>query len=82
MIIQVNNHPTLDTTTMLFSDHEDGTNENLVEDYHRAPLIKCTANKYLTLRLFTYGKKYERVIHNGHQNDRHRLNKRILYNNE
>ena len=73
MIIQVNKHFMLDTTTTLFSDHEEGTNECLVEDDHRATLIKITANKYLTLRLFTYGKIYERrVIHNRKQSDRHR----------
>ena len=83
MVIQVNKHFMLDTTATLFSDHEDGINESLVEDDHRATLIKCIANKYFTLRLFTYGKKYERkVIHKGKQSDRHRLNKLILFNNE
>ena len=82
MIIQVDNYFMLDTTAMLFADHENGTNKSLVEDDHRATLIRYTANKYFTLRLFTYGKKYERVIHNGKYSDRHRLNKLILFNNE
>ena len=83
MIIQVNKHFMLDSTSTLFSDHEEGTNECLVEDDHKTTLIKFTANKYFTLRLFTYGKIYERkVIHNGKQSDRHRLNKLTLFNNE
>ena len=83
MIIQVNEHFMLDSTAALFSDHEEGTNEILVEDNHGAVLIKCIADKYLTLRLHTYGKIYERkVIHNGKQSDRHRLNKLTLFNNE
>lgn len=44
----------------------------LVEDGHSATLIKCTANKYFTLRPFIYRKEYERVIHNGKQSNRHR----------
>ena len=83
MIIQVNKHFVLDTPTMLFLDHEDGANENLVEDDHKVKLVKGTANKFFTLRLFTYGKKYEKkVIRNGKQSDRHRLNKLVLFNNE
>lgn len=83
MIIQVNKYFMLDTTASLFTDHEDGANESLVEDDHKTTLIKCTANKFFTLRLYTYGKKYEKkVIHQGKQSDRHRLNKLILFNNE
>ena len=82
MVIQVNKHFMLDTTATLFSDHEDGINKSLVEDDHKATL-KCIANKYFTLRLFTYGKKHERkVLDKGKQSDRHGLNKLILFNNE
>jgi hypothetical protein len=58
MIIQVCPHFSLDSTNELFPKHEEGLNEIILKDDHRTGLIKCVADKYLTLRLFTYGKKY------------------------
>jgi hypothetical protein len=83
MIINVCHHFTLDTTVDVFADHEEGDNELLIEDDHRTKLIKCTADKYFTLQLFTFGKKYTKeVVNEGKQSDRHGLNKLILFNNQ
>ena len=80
MILNVCHHFALDTTIDLFPDHEDGANEILVEDDHKTKLVKCIADKYFTLRLFNYGKKYTKEIANeGKQSDRQRLNKLILF---
>ena len=58
-------------------------NESLFEDDHRVKLIKYTADKYFTLRLFTYGKRYcEKVIQNGRASDRYLLSKIILFKNQ
>ena len=83
MIIKVCQHFTLESTLPLFTDHEDGDNEAVVEDDHKTQLTKRVAEKYFTLRLFNYGKKYTReIVNKGKQSDRHRLNKLILFNNE
>jgi hypothetical protein len=83
MIVEVCRHFMLDTTVDLFADHEDGDNEILVEDDHKTKLIKFTADKYFTLRLFTFGKKYNKeIVNGGKQSNRHRLSKLILFNNE
>ena len=83
MIINVCHHFTLDTTVDIFTDHEEGDNELLVEDDHRTKLIKYTADKYFTLRLFTFGKKHtNQVVNEGKQSDRHRLNKLTLFRNQ
>ena len=58
MIQNVCHHFALDTTIDLFPDHEDGANEILIEHDHKTKLVKCIADKYCTLRLFNYGKKY------------------------
>ena len=83
MIVEVCCHLMLDTTIDLFVDHEDGDNEILVEDDHKMKLMKCTVDKYFTLRLFTFGKKYNKeIVNGGKQSDHHKLNKLILFNNE
>ena len=83
MIVNVCQHFTLESTLPLFADHEDGDNEAIVEDDHNTQLTKRVADKYFTLRLFDYGKKYTReIVNNGKQSDRHRLNKLTLFNNE
>ena len=83
IIIQVCQHFSLDSTKELFPDHEEGLNEILFEDDHRTKLTKCVADKYLTLRLFTYGKKYTKEIANqGDQSIRHKFNKLILFKNQ
>jgi hypothetical protein len=83
MIIKVCQHFTLESTLPLFTDHEDGDNEAVVEDDHSTQLTKRVADKYFTLRLFNYGKKYTReIVNKGKQSDRHRLNKLTLFNNE
>ena len=83
MIIKVCHHFSLDTTIDLFSEHEKGMNEVVVEDEHTTKLIKCIADKYFMLRLYNMGKKYTReVINGGKQSDRHRFNKLTLFNNQ
>ena len=64
MIINVSHHFAIDSTVALFTDHEDGDNEAVVEDDHRTQLTKFVADKYFTLRLYNYGKKYTREIVN------------------
>lgn len=82
MIINVCQHFALESTLALFADHDDGDNEAVVEDDHRTQLTKRVADKYFTLQLFNYGKKYTMEINNkGKQSDRHRLNKLTLFNN-
>lgn len=83
MIIQTCQYFSLDSTKELFPDHEEGLNEMLLEDDHRTKLTKCVADKYLTMRLFTYGKKYTKEIANhGNNSIRHKFNKLILFNNQ
>jgi hypothetical protein len=81
--MNVSHHFTLDTTVDVFTDHEDGDNELLIDDDHRTKRIKCTANRYFMLRLFTFGKKYiEQIVNKSKQSDRYGLNKLILFNNQ
>lgn len=83
MILQVCRYFSLDTTKKLFSDHEDGFNELLLEDDHSTQLTKFVADKYLTLRLFNFGKKFTKeIVHKGKQSVRHSLNKLILFSNQ
>ena len=73
----------LTDSTKIFQDHEMGLNENLFEEDHRSTLIKSIAERYFTLRLFTYGKRYNNsVVKNGQPGDRHKLTKLILFRNE
>ena len=81
MIINVCQHFTLDSSFELFGDHEDYDNEFLAED-HRSNLIKRVADKYFTLRLFNFGKKYvKEIVNEGKQSDRHLFNKIALFKN-
>ena len=81
MIVSVFQHFTLDSTSKLFTDHEDDDTEILVDD-HRTNLMKRVADKYFTLRLFNFGKKYvNEIVNNGKQSDRHLFNKITLFNN-
>ena len=83
MIVNVCHHFALESTIRLFADHEDGENEMLVEDDHRTKLLKFVADKYFTLRLFNFGKKYSKeIIYDEKQSDRHCLNKLILFKNQ
>ena len=71
MIIQVRQHFSFDSSEKLFWSDK-GLNEMLLGDDHRTKLINCVANKFLTLRLLTYGKKYMKDIVNlGNQSIRH-----------
>ena len=80
MILEVCHHFLLGGNKSVFADHELGANEDMVEDDNLVKLIKWTADKYFTLRLFTYGKHYsESVKQNGMPSDRHHLNKLILF---
>ena len=80
MILEVCHHFILDKSGQsVFEDHEQGMNESLFEDDHRVKLIKYTADKYFTLRLFTYGKRYcKKVIQNGRASDRYLLSNIFL----
>ena len=94
MIVNVCQHFTLDSSTGLFTDHGDDDNEFLADD-HRTNLMKrvatdyyCTivicgvADKYFTLRLYNFGKKYvKEIINEGKQSDRHLFNKITLFKN-
>ena len=84
MILEVCHHFIVDESRQtLFEDHEQGMNESVFEDDHRVKLIKYTADKYFTLRLFTYGKRYcETVVQNGQPSDRYQLTKLILFKNQ
>ena len=76
MIVNVGYHFALETTEHLFTEHEYGNNEVLVEDDHRTQILKYVAKKYFTLRLFHFGETYcKDVLNHGKQSDRHRLNK-------
>lgn len=76
MIVKVCHHLLLEASESVFEDHK-GEND------HQLNLIKWTADKYFTLRLFTYGKHFsETVGQNGMPSSRHQLNKLILFNNQ
>jgi hypothetical protein len=65
--------------------HNDGKaiKLNVFEDDHRTLLIKLTADKYFTLRLFTYSKRYnETVVTKGKPSERYQLTKLILLRNQ
>ncbi len=83
LVMKVCNHFILDASHQVFNNHEQGLNENVFEEDHRSKLIKLTAERYFTLRLFTYGKRYnDAVVTNGRQSERHQLTKLILFRNE
>ena len=83
LVMNVSRHFMTDSRNNIFQDHELGLNENFFEEDHISTLIKLIAERYFTLRLFTYGKRYnESVIKNGQPGDRHKLTKIILFKNE
>ena len=83
MIVKVCHHFVVDSTIKLFPDHGYSDVEILVEEDHITKLTKFIADKYFTIRLFNFGKKYTQEIANdGKPSDRHRLNKLILFNNQ
>ena len=79
MIMSVCHH-FVDIHQVLFADHEEDINERVFEDEHRTKLVKHCADQYLTLRLFTYAKRFNNanVVQKGQPSDRHRLTKSIL----
>ena len=82
LVMNVYRHFIMDSRNKIFQDHEQGLNENLFDD-HKSTLIKIITERYITLRLFTYGKRYnESVVKNGQPGDRHKLTKLILFRNE
>ena len=67
----------------LFQGHPKGLNEPVFEEDHERWLTKCIAEKFFTLRLFTYGKKYcQKVNQAGQASERHRLTKSFLFKNQ
>ena len=85
MIMEVCHHFVVNESCHLdiFGDHDPGMNEVVFDEDHRMKLIKYTAEKYFTLRLFTYGKRYSQtVIQNGQQSDRFHLTKLIFFRNQ
>ena len=57
--------------------------EPLIQEDHRLWLLKCVANCYLKIRLFTYAKTYcETVINFGKPSNRNHLTKMILFHNQ
>jgi hypothetical protein len=83
MILELCQHFGDVATKLLPPQHEISINEPLLEEDHRLWLLKCVADSYLTLRLFTYGKHYgETVINFGKPSQRHHLTKMILFNNQ
>ena len=66
----------------LFQDHELGAHDNIFEENHRSSFLKLTAERYFTLRLFTYGKRYNDKVVNGQPSIRHQLTKMILFQNQ
>ena len=53
----------LESTSKLFTNHEDDDNKMLAE-HHGTNLMKRIADKYFTLRLFNFGKKYVKDVVN------------------
>ena len=59
MVLLVCNHFVMDAIhDQLFQDHELGAHDNIFEENHQSSLIKLMAERYFTLRLFTYNKRY------------------------
>ena len=78
MIMDVCQHFVMDSKNV-FQDHQEGVNESVFEDDYRTLLIKLTADKYFTLRLFTYSKRYnETVVTEGKESNRYQHTKLIL----
>ena len=71
----------VESTQKLFTDHDDGLNESMFTGDHRATLIKLIAERYIRLRLYTYGKRFS-VAGAGKSSIRHQLTKLILFNGQ
>ena len=84
LVLSVCNHFVMDSTHQIFQDHDQGSQDNSLEENHRSSLIKLTAERYFnTLRLFTYGKRYnDKVVYNGQPSVRHQLTKMTLFKNQ
>ena len=83
LALDVCSHFIMDKRQNIFEDHELGLNESVFEEDHRSALIKLVADKYFTLRIFTYAKRYqETVVTKGQPSDRHKLTKSILFKNK
>ena len=82
LVLSVCNHFVMDSTHQIFQDHDQGSQDNLLEENHRSSLIKLMAERYFTLRLFTYGKRYNDKVVNGQPSVRHQLTKMILFKNQ
>ena len=83
LVLDVCSHFIMDKRQNIFEDHELGLNESVFEEDHRSALIKLVADKYFTLRIFTYAKRYqETVVTKGQPSDRHKLTKSILFKNQ
>ena len=82
MIMEVCHHFVVNESCHLldvFGDHDPWMNEVVFDEDHRMKLIKYTAEKYFTLRLFTYDKRYcQTLIQNAQQSDRFHLTKTEL----
>ena len=52
------------------------------EDDHLTQLVKKIANKYLSIRLHTYAKRYTReTVNKNNPSARHQMNKLVLFKN-
>ena len=58
----------------MFTNYEVDDNDAAVEDDGNTQLTTIITEKYFTLRLFSYGKKYTReIVNKDKQSDRHKL---------
>ena len=63
----------------LFKSHLPGLHKVVFEEDHERWLTKCVTYKYVTIRLFTFGKSYgKRVIEDGKGSQRHQLTQLLL----
>ena len=65
----------------MFTIYEVDDNDAVVEDDGNIQLTTITAEKYFTLRLFNYGKKYTReIVNKDKQSDRDKLSGLTSFN--
>ena len=62
LILDVCSHFIIDKKQDIFEEHMLGLNESVFEEDHRSALIKLVADKYFTLRIFTYAKRYQETV--------------------
>ena len=68
------------STQKVFTDHHDGLNEGMFTGDHLATLMKLIAERYIPLRLYTYGKRFSgNIAGAGKSTIRHQLTKLILF---